>query len=954
MYYIRKLLYPDYNEVPDFSKVNDPANLRWRHFNMGLNYMKEHDPFMIRDIFVRWSKNPKIGKYLADDIYVMIRKQDPSHINTAAFLLISMLASVLRLYQKKPPAFDFQLAYDLADDLCPPNLAWQEFYHWTTRDPKVREFLERYLNPCDQETLEKLLAAMQEEKDNPDFNEHRRALLKVYGYAATESSFILHPFYRFVEESRRRLEILKEISLLCGLDRTKLELYYTFWQLANNVDAGSSAERAIDDEEIDNYKDVWKYAWAMVAALSGQRYALKYCLEKKWDRLFTPKMSRFRSATFIQEFFVFSSTSTDEELEGFVDVLEVMLQHGVELDGWNMYNARLAHTIMEHPVMPLIIDTFMKHGQSRIILPHPRDWISLAKYIKDKQPTVAKIFLREQKRVIQLNELEKSLRSIGCKEFRVLDGNQIPEGINMRSFSKPFDTIVLDCQDREFDLIKEVLVSRDLLYAEGYGNLHIFADVAEQLIADPRPVREKKPKKAKKPKEPVSTPIEPQKPFVPQQAEISAVGPASGESRSKHPKPESVVKERPKFDAADRNKSYLSIHDDRCETYFQSCNIADPNSKGKEEAADSPDGVWQMTRPTLDLIKLKAQEICGSCYSEEVAINIFAQEYFRPEVASAYEKSKCLSAFSAFKNRNKTDAPKPLHEGKLITLHEKQPAAKRKTIKKIPVDLKAARDEALFLVGLQDWRRGLKHSEKIHDEIFDDCLRLGCIRFYNALVRHYRSSSYNPEANRIALDDTPLPHLRNVLVHNFPSMEELQTHYYDFVMPLEQVVTALCKPDANLRKPIVNLDVSPLAHLPVRNLTPENDEAESKTRIFDCLRRLLRYAKHLEDKEVLRPDQQFLKTVSGHYEEIPPPLLIWVHHARAIESCILQIGELSRGIKHISHKGLRDYIGLCRVLRPIGYHETVSENGQWNFDPLTPDVIASMIQGAKEFDFLNQ
>jgi hypothetical protein len=136
------------------------------------------------------------------------------------------------------------------------------------------------------------------------------------------------------------------------------------------------------------------------------------------------------------------------------------------------------------------------------------------------------------------------------------------------------------------------------------------------------------------------------------------------------------------------------------------------------------------------------------------------------------------------------------------------------------------------------------------------------------------------------------------------------------------------------------------------SLTVQNDQTMEphmcRKLINEVFQRLSSYISLLNSKIELTGGSGLLNCLNRKWTKIGDELKIWVHHARAIESCILQIGQLSRGHPKFLRKDVQDYVLLCKEVRHIGYHVN-SQDAEWNFDPINPSFLADMIKGVPKF-----
>lgn len=455
-----------------------------------------------------------------------------------------------------------------------------------------------------------------------------------------------------------------------------------------------------------------------------------------------------------------------------------------------------------------------------------------------------------------------------------------------------------------------------------------------------------KPEKLKKPKKPKNPKIVTgEKVTVLEEANVQAIGGGGGKDRSK-PKAESERFEV-KFTDADRDEVYLRMHEERSKRALAN------EAAERESLSNTP----IPERMTFERFREKAKLVLGDQYSEEIVCVVFAQEYFDPKIASAFEKSKCLSHYRAFKSRHdvREDVVFGEERGRMVELVNPFEAidAQPKQKRKISVNLLSAKHEFLFMRGLWTWRKQLEKTEAVHVHIFEDCLRLSCIRFYNSIFRyHWETKKLHLEdfSGSITVNDLDAGQIRNVLVHNFPSPKEMEMDAEEFLFPLGERVLELCHKNP-LPPSTINLEKSCFFGREVKQWNRDVDGTSCRENIFACLRRIAMYTNMLESKQDLGQSSQLLNVLSMDWDLITPALQIWVHPARALESCILQVGEFSRGANKFMSQAVRNYVSLCREVRSVGYHDNNSDE-EWNYDPLSPSFLASMIEGARKFNVL--
>lgn len=436
----------------------------------------------------------------------------------------------------------------------------------------------------------------------------------------------------------------------------------------------------------------------------------------------------------------------------------------------------------------------------------------------------------------------------------------------------------------------------------------------------------------------------------------------TGGTKEKKPKSE-PEKFESKFTDADRNFIYLKIHEAKCSRLYQECTptrVYDQREK-------------MVFRVALNGFKERVERILGDAYTDDIAYLVFAQEYFDPKNSSAFENSKCRAYYDAFKSRdaveNNVEAYEEEKDHVLVEvkkpvissmLKKKEPRKKRKSeetgVKS--VNLNSAKHEFLFLKGLFTWREELIKAEDIHNEIFEDCLKLGAIRFYNSLLlyaRECKSGSLGDKIVSVSFDDHEAARIRNVLVHNIIPVEQIKTNVETVLFKLGERIVDICN-GVKVLAPTECLSKSELFAMKVREYDPEADGSKFKYQSFYRelikikLIILAKYVALIESKESLREGSAILNSMNYDWEAISPALRVWIHPARAIESCILQIGEWSKNASKFLNPKIQKYVDLTREVRHVGYHVNTTIEDEWNFDPIAPDFLASMIKGSHDLN----
>jgi hypothetical protein len=307
------------------------------------------------------------------------------------------------------------------------------------------------------------------------------------------------------------------------------------------------------------------------------------------------------------------------------------------------------------------------------------------------------------------------------------------------------------------------------------------------------------------------------------------------------------------------------------------------------------DGEWN-TVHNLAMFMYRCRDVLGAQYTDEIACAAYAHQHYDPKLATPYERAMCQRWHAAWKApREEVIGP----SGELVVLsgltdNNIQPS---KNMHAIACDII---NEYLFICGLRTWYEDIDDRQPVHEDILHDCMRLSMIRFFNGWSR------IDPRAK----------HLRNVLVHNFPPIDD--------ILALEGQV---CKVGHAIT----------CGHVPTHEFT----SALSNNKVHPCdnprilalkaLVRMQAYIHACEDKA------DYVSLASAKWNGIEPHLRIWVHHARAIESCILQIGEHARHCT-FGNSTMQAWAQLCTQVRHVACHEQ-------EYSPAHPEFIASMVKG---------
>lgn len=356
-----------------------------------------------------------------------------------------------------------------------------------------------------------------------------------------------------------------------------------------------------------------------------------------------------------------------------------------------------------------------------------------------------------------------------------------------------------------------------------------------------------------------------------------------------------------KFTEMERDAVYIDIHMGR--------KVREP----KERHYDSP----TITKMSLDRFKHNAKLCLGSAYSDEIATTSYVVQHFDPQTASKAEKALRASLFA------KEVVEVVALEGNLVEYVNPRKVITEAVAKEYNKHVQSLRHEYLFMVGLNTWYQTLVKPEDVHVCIFEDCLRLGMLRFYNGIMLLHQEGG-----QALSDDDHNANHLRNVLVHNFPDIGLIKSDYEAVIIPLgERLLRDF------IGVPVVKLSKAALFPFKVLDVQP----CEARTMTMTLLTKLRTYVKLLASKQDLDKNSRLLLSMHNDWNNMSPELKIWVHHARGIESALLQIGQLARIPNKFLSSKVTEFVSVCREMRNVGYH--------WVFDPITPELLADLIKG---------
>lgn len=440
---------------------------------------------------------------------------------------------------------------------------------------------------------------------------------------------------------------------------------------------------------------------------------------------------------------------------------------------------------------------------------------------------------------------------------------------------------------------------------------------------------------------------------------LAVGGNVHGKDRKEKVKVAVMDKPETKFTQIARDKIYLKYHQNKCNSLY--------SIYSGIRVYHNVDAV--RGRLTLNEFKYRALDILGQSYHEDLICLVFAQEYYDPKLASAFEKSKCSAYYSNFKNRQveevhavaavsfsqdrkDEDLVEVVNPFKI--LKASKTVLSKKTERLVSVNLEAAKHEFLFLKGLFCWKQELDKPLPIHNDIFEDCLRLGAVRFYNAILlysREVKSGGLGEFVSFISYDDSQASQIRNVLAHNFLPIEIIRADVESLLFRLGERVVDICS-GLKISPAVISLATSALFKIEIKVFDRAVDGTFCRLAIKDKLVTMQSYVLLIQSKQTLDKNSELLKVLNADWENLSTELKIWIHHARAIESCILQIGELSRASNKFLSPNIQKYLLLCREVRHIGYHVNVCNEGnrpdEWNFDPIVPDFLADLIEGIRQ------
>lgn len=682
---------------------------------------------------------------------------------------------------------------------------------------------------------------------------------------------------------------------------------------------------------------------AMNFSAAGYYEGFQYCLDKGWHTC-----TAISSVKFMQT--IIDRDACDKSL---VMVAKTMKT----IDIWDEKGLRILHYIFardatEDETYNLMNALWVSRKCS--IFPDARDKISLVTWCnKHGKPNLAKVLLKETEGSVYPKFLENlfvthtkaetkdyTIYYVDTKKLKVNYQNTDIIGIRKIGDSK--------VSDLRLEMFSMFLEESNIRYHDEILKGNCLMVETQSLKEYDERLRQKKAadkalRKANRPK------VKVQEMESVAVAAISEVGDRSRKVEIVEEKP------APKLTKAEIDKNYVKCNSLLCERLhdrWTPSRVYDPLNNSKRQLL------------SLSEYKYRSLQILGCAYSEELVCRVFAWERYNPKAASAYERSKCGGLYAEFKDRNVEEVRAAAVEfiddnprEKLVEV-VKRPAvmlAKKKD-RLISLNLQSAKHEFLFMRGLFSWKQQLEKPLPIHDEIFEDCLRLGAVRFYNSLLLYARecaNGSLSDFAEKITFDDLDAARLRNVLAHNFLCLEDIRTNVESVIFHLGERIVDVCN-GVKIALPLISLRSSRLFKLEVRHLDNVSDGSWCREGILQRLHRIKSYVEMIQSKQTIDKHSEILRALNGNWDKLSEELKIWIHHARAIESCILQIGELSRGANKFLSPAVQKFVVLCREVRHIGYHVNVVSDKEadnpddWNYDPVSVEFLADLIEGARQ------
>ena len=256
--------------------------------------------------------------------------------------------------------------------------------------------------------------------------------------------------------------------------------------------------------------------------------------------------------------------------------------------------------------------------------------------------------------------------------------------------------------------------------------------------------------------------------------------------------------------------------------------------------------------------------------------------------------------------------------------------------KKVPLNdyETCIKHELEFLKGLSKWYDELEYDSKIQfSEMYCDSLWLGLLRFYNAI--HLRAKNMKNIVH-LTENDLDAKKIRASLIHFFRDKKNLVNHYERYILKSMGPIV-----ENNFKIP----QVCTIENLSDCLLLQESNTITDYTPIVkEQFQSIVGYLKILKIKA-----QKQIKALSGVFQcavegdMADSDLRFLVHEAKAIEACLVKLGELHRHVKDASgiDDDIKKFIAKCRKLRNRITHE-VGENY-----PVTAETISRFAEEAK-------
>lgn len=859
------------------------------------------------------------------------------------------------------------LHYKLYMEIHDNAIMCQQIVNRTSNDENVRSHLFQLISPCTYVYLGAIINAL-----NPGFilrwlgklifNERHRVELKTAVLNLNAYIYSPHltrqPFTRLV--SRLDGDIIvcpegasrwEECLVAAGVPPSLLEKYMLIcFQHSFTLRFDDSPTEATIEQEVNAVFELFpahiKYKLCIQAASCNFNDALKYFIRQGW--------LEGQEFKFFTEIFSMPVV----KIEGIAETLLSFQSVDVwSKDGYRpLHAAIMSDNSVKNIKILLILGADLSH--------HERDRINLVKLaLSLNKLDIAAMLKSMRSHMKVLNNLKRVIITDWIHDnpddYLMANAGFIRDCYDEKSILQ----IILKCKTAEqLHRLKLAFKDRNLPYIdESIGNPSRFSLSLDGDILDRRVKQlgigcvfaELSTPKVKKPKNkiPEAVPLEIKE--LPDAA-IETV-PSSGGSNSKPKAKVEEAKFEVKFTDIDRNDVYVKL----LEAKFHRLNGQIQCHNIKTIESNSHLGGTPV-KLTLKSFKIKAKEGLDFYYTEDIACIAYAQQYFDPKLATAFEKSKCLGHYNEHKTRRNsideqmgTTINTSSSDENLVELVNVYKVPKviglRRAKRPTSINLESAKHELLFLRGLWSWRSDLLKSEKLQLCIFEDCLRVSSIRFYNSIFNYHWERKAADDVNNsmmesVTVDDFEAGRLRNVIVHNFPPVADLEIEAERRIFSLEARLMQLCH-NQKAGPATISLKSSSFHSMKVLQLNSRVDSSRCRDKIIELLSRLKTYVKILDSKQQdLSQYSALLTSLDQNWESIAPALRIWVYPARAIESCLVQIGELSSGVDSFDDRELSRYVQLCRQVRHISYHDNNSDE-DWNFDPLSPEFIASMIQG---------